>query len=388
MHCNVGAQIIWTFEAGKAATRKYHRTPDYESPWRLSDLTTQRSKEERPNSFFDLKNPRDGKSYPANPNRVWGVTKDSVGSYLEKGKIVFPGDYDFLNITKPSYRVFEEEDKAKNLKKYGSEETKVAISTLLPNDIGRSEDGTKDIDDLFGKKVFSYPKPVSLIKFLLRTFNDEECIVLDFFSGSGSTAHALLEFNEESSCNRKFICVQMPELCDEKSDAYQSGFKTISEISKERIRRVINKVKSTRKNESDSDLGFRSFRLIDSNYKRWKNIESNSLLDLEKNLQLFNNNPLQDNWNVNKLLTEIILLEGFTLSATINQLLEISSNKIFSVTEEFSEHTLLICLDHKVNPQTIQFLELTGNDIFICLDSAISNVDKLRLSDKGLIKTI
>lgn len=151
------------FEAGKKIERKYYKSDEFSEGWRLSDLTTQRSKEERPNSFFDLINPIDKKRYSANPKRVWGITKDTVNDYLDRNKIVFPGDYDFLKISKPAYRVFESEDKKKNYYKFGSEEARMPISTLLPEKIGRTEDGTKEIDILFHQKVFPFPKPSSLI---------------------------------------------------------------------------------------------------------------------------------------------------------------------------------------------------------------------------------
>ncbi len=227
------------FEGGRLIERKYHHSDDYPIGWRLSDLTTQRSKEERPNSFFTMINPKNGDKYPANPNRVWGVTKDTFPEYYKRGKIVFPKDYDFLNISIPAYRVFETEDKEKSFKKYGTEQNRSPVSTLLPSDIGRTEDGTKEIDELFEKKVFPFSKPSSLIKFLCNIDVEDDGIILDFFSGSCTTAHAVLSLNKEDGGSRKFICVQLPEKCDENSEAYKAGYKTIAEIGKERIRRVI-----------------------------------------------------------------------------------------------------------------------------------------------------
>jgi adenine-specific DNA-methyltransferase len=118
------------FNAGLSIERKYYQTEDYPNDrWRLSDLTTQRSAKERPNCAFEMVDPKTRKKYPFNPKRVWGVSKDTFQEYYDKGKIVFPDNYDFLNITIPAYRVFESEDKAKALKKYGNEESTKAIST-------------------------------------------------------------------------------------------------------------------------------------------------------------------------------------------------------------------------------------------------------------------
>ena len=148
------------FSAGRNGKRKYFTSDDYEERWRLQDLTKNTSKEERPNSYFTMVNPRDGKKYPSSPIRTWSVTKETFKEYCERGKIVFPGDYDFLNIKKPAFRVFESEDKKKSLEKYGTEESRMSVSTYLSeNDVGRTEHGSKEIRDLFGAQVFQYPKP-------------------------------------------------------------------------------------------------------------------------------------------------------------------------------------------------------------------------------------
>lgn len=226
------------FEAGRKIDRKYYLSDDFSERWRLADLTSQRSKDERPNSFFQIVNPKNGDTYEPNPNRVWGITKDTFTDYYQRGKVVFPGDYPFLNITRPAYRVFESEDKQKNLAKFGTEETRSAISTLLPENIGRTEDGTKEIVELFGSKVFPFPKPTSLLAFLVKTIPDKNFIVLDFFAGAATSAQAVVKVNQEDNGIRKFICVQLPEKIEESSDAFKAGYKTISQIARERIRRA------------------------------------------------------------------------------------------------------------------------------------------------------
>lgn len=212
------------------------QTDDYPNDrWRLSDLTKQTSADERPNSAFNMVDPKTGISYSYNPNRVLAVSRDTFQDYYGKGKIVFPDDYDFLNISIPAYRVFESEDKQKAIKKCGSEDAMKAVSTLLPKEVGMSEDGNKDIVSLFGGKIFSFPKPQSLIKYFINIINDKQSLILDFFAGSGTTAQAVMELNEEDGGNRQFICVQMPEALEENSEAYKSGYKTIADITKARI---------------------------------------------------------------------------------------------------------------------------------------------------------
>jgi len=255
------------FLAGIAHERKYYYTDDYPNDgWRLSDLTTQKVEGDRPNSAFDLVDPKTSKVYPYNPKRLWGITKDTFADYYSKGKIVFPDDYDFLKIGIPAYRVFESEDKAKALKKYGIEDGIKAASTQLPKDVGMSENGNKDIISLFNNKLFSYPKPVSLISFLIDLINnkDEGFIILDFFAGSGTTAHAVMELNAQDGGNRKFIAVQIAEATDEKSEAYKAGYQTIFDITKERIIRASAKIKAeiaqdNTKDSNDFDWGFKIF---------------------------------------------------------------------------------------------------------------------------------
>ena len=221
--------------------RKYYETPDFAGrPWRVHDLTKQTTASERPNSYFTIVNPKNGEEYPANPNATWRITVDTIEDYLAQNRIVFPGDYEFLKISKPVLRYWKEDD----MKKAGDKFGKVAVSTKLPDNIGMSQDGTKEITNLLGTKAFSFPKPTVLIKYLISTSTEEGDFILDFFSGSATTAHAVMQLNAEDGGHRKFIMVQLPEKCDEASEAYKAGYKNICEIGKERIRRAGDKIKS------------------------------------------------------------------------------------------------------------------------------------------------
>ena len=229
--------------------RKYYETPDFPGrPWRVHDLTKQTTASERPNSFFTMVNPKTREEYPANPNRTWAITQETFEQYMKEDKIVFPGDYDFLKITKPAFRYWKEDD----IKKAGDNFGKIAVSTKLPDNIGMSQDGTKEITELMGTKAFPFPKSVDLIKHLVKIStnnyslsSDNYPLILDFFSGSATTAHAVMQLNAEDGGKRKFIMVQLPEVTDEKSEAYKAGYKNICEIGKERIRRAGRKILET-----------------------------------------------------------------------------------------------------------------------------------------------
>ena len=209
-------------------------------------------------------------------------------------------------------------------------------------------------------------------------------IVLDFFAGSGSVAHATIELTNDDSIQRYYICVQVPEIIDEKKEAYKLGFRTISEVCKTRIKRATMAIQ---KANSSVDLGYKVFKLRKSHYKSWQDYERASVAELESKIDLFET-PLIEGWDIVDLVTEIFLLEGFTLDSTIEKSNILNNNQIFHVSSEFCEHSLQICLDTKIDELTIKELRFNENDVFVCLDSAITDQVKMRLADICKLKTI
>jgi len=369
-----------TFIGGLSHERKYYSSDDYKNDrWRLSDLTTQKIESDRPNSAFDLIDPKTGKKYPYNPKRLWGITKDTFQDYYDKGKIVFPDDYDFLNISIPAYRVFESEDKEKAVQKYGSEDIIKAVSTFLPKEVGMSEDGNKEMVDLFGGKIFSYPKPVSLIKHLVGSINDKGCLLLDFFSGSGTTAHAVMDLNAEDGGNRKWISVQLPEATGENSEAYKAGYKTIAEISRERIRRAGAKI-------GKGDIGFKAFSLSPSNYRRWNTLTTE---DDEKTLlqqaKLFLEKPLIDKYDDQAVIYEILLKEGFDLNSKVKEGKKgnIAYHQVIDGPKEMT-----ITFTSKLTKEQIDGFGLAKDTTFVCFDSALDDTTKVNITRNLNVKTI
>ena len=197
-------------------TRKYYETDDFPNrPWRVHDLTKQTTAIERPNSFFTITNPKNKEEYPANPNRTWAITKETFEEYYKQNRIVFPGDYDFLKISKPALRYWKEDDEAKTGERFGF----TTVSSYINENVGMTQDGTKDITEIFGEKAFGFPKPLSLIKYILKISNPhfKELIILDFFAGSGTTLHATMQLNAEDGGHRKCILVTNNEnnICEE-----------------------------------------------------------------------------------------------------------------------------------------------------------------------------
>ena len=348
--------------------RKYYETPDFAGrPWRVHDLTKQTTASERPNSYFTIVNPKTGEQYPANPNRTWAITEDTFRTYYAENRIVFPGDYDFLSIQKPVLRYWKEDD----MKKAGDKFGKVAVSTKLPDNIGMSQDGTKEITSLLGTKVFSFPKPSALIKYLISTSTEKNDLVLDFFSGSATTAHAVMQLNAEDGGHRKFIMVQLSEKCDEKSEAYKAGYKTICEIGKERIRRAGKKIREENTDNSSLltpnsklDIGFRVLKCDTSNmkdvYYNPAEYEVNMFSRLEDNIK--------EDRTPEDLLFQVMLDLGVLLSSKIEES-TIAGKKVFNVEDNY----LIACFDSDVSEETIKAIAKQKPYYFVMRDSSMAS---------------
>ena len=307
------------FACIEGGNRKYYETDDLPGrPWRVHDLTTQKSASERPNSFFTIINPKTGEEYPANPNSVWRITKESFQKYYDEKRIVFPGDYDFLKISKPVLRYFKDDDRKKAGDMFGF----VPISTHLPKEVGMTQDGTKEINELFTSKIFAFPKPIGLIKHFaaMATAIDNDAIILDFFSGSATTAHAVMQLNAEDGGKRKFIMVQIPEPCPKDSEAAKAGYKNICEIGKERIRRAGKKIKEEYKDKpgiENLDIGFRVLKLDSSNVKEIY-YTPDEYAWMQFKIDGFEDNIKPDR-TPEDLLFQVMLDLGIPLSAKIKQ---------------------------------------------------------------------
>ncbi|MDN5105942.1 DNA methyltransferase, partial [Aliarcobacter butzleri] len=212
------------------------------------------------------------------------------------------------------------------------------FETLLLDDIGTTAKGSLILKNLELQKFFDYSKPIELITFFINLVVNENDIILDFFSGSATTAHAVMKLNSEDDGNRKFICVQLPETTDEKSEAFKAGYKNICEIGKERIRRAGEKVK-TESGKTELDIGFKVLKLDSSNIKSWdsdfENLETN-LLDAVENIK--------SDRNEEDLLYEILLKYGLDLTLPIEEK-EVNGKKLYNI----GFGALIICLDSNIS---------------------------------------
>ncbi len=384
----------------EGGTRKYFETDDFPGrPWRIHDLTKQTTASERPNSFFTIVNPKNGEEFPANPNRTWAITKETFEEYYKANRIVFPGDYKFLQISKPALRYWKEDDMAKAGDNFG----RIAVSTKFPDSIGMSQDGTKEITDILESKSFSFPKPSSLIKFFekVSTVSDTGNIVLDFFSGSATTAQAVMRLNAEDKGNRKYIMVQLPQKCEENSESFKAGYKNICEIGKERIRRAGKKILEEGKANKDMfsednplDIGFKVYRMQESNFKEYTPVQGQNENATKSLFEELENNqiPLVEGWKTENVLTEIILKQGFALDCDCKKVDAFTKNTVYCIKDSEGPAsrttTMYVCLDSKIEGDTIKNLKLSEKEKFVCLNSAIDDTSYARLADKGRIETI
>ncbi len=233
-----------------------------------------------------------------------------------------------------------------------------------------------------------FPKPVSLIKTLVQQSTSDDDIILDLFAGSCTTAQAVLDLNREDDGNRRFIMVQLPE------PTGNQEFPTIAEIGKERIRRVISKMKEEAEGtlgltnrEGPEDLGFRVFKLAPSNYKQWKSIDASDPEAYTKQLDMFAD-LLVDNWNTISVLWEVSVKEGYGLNAQLVKLEEMQDNTVWRITDQDKDQSMLVCLDDELKPSVLSALPLSKEQVFVCRNKALDDTKAANLALQCRLKKI
>jgi len=297
---------------------------DPRGAWVTGDLTVGMNKELRPNQFYLLVNPKTGKSYAANPNRVWAYIPESMNKLIEEGRILFPDDVS----RRPMLKRFKDELKS----------DVNPVSTWMTN-VGLNTESTKELQDLFGQSPFDYSKPTSLLQHLLESSMEKNDIVLDFFAGSGTTAHATISLNAADGGRRRFIAVQLPEPTD------IEDYPTIADITKERIRRAAKKIKKETPMFA-GDTGFRVFKLDSTNIREWEPDRDN----LEKTL-LDHIEHIKPGRTEADILYELLLKLGLDLCVPIEKR-TIAGKAVHSI----GGGVLMTCLAEKIRPEDVEAL--------------------------------
>lgn len=321
-------------------------------------------REDRPNLFYPITAPDGTEVYPVVAVRDsqrpsicekidgrWRHGASTMEKNIKNGLVEFVKQDDGTWI--PYEKIFAPLEGEEKTKKYTTW-------------IDETNDGAKGIKDLFGSTVFDYPKsPNLLVRFLKMARIESGDIILDFFSGSATTAHAVMQLNAEDGGHRKFIMVQLPEKCDEKSEAYKAGYKTICEIGKERIRRAGAKIKEEAGLAAQNlDTGFRVLKCDTSNmkdvYYNPAEYEVNMFSRLEDNIK--------EDRTPEDLLFQVMLDLGVLLSSKIEET-TIADKKVFNVEDNY----LIACFDSDVSEETIKAIAKQKPYYFVMRDSSMAS---------------
>ena len=349
--------------------------------------------------YVDLQHPDKNGFYPVTPEETKNWQKVEA-STVDGLKSVWRWAKDKALAEKDSLLAYKGNDEEIRIFQKDRSLTQAPKSVWSGKEI-ISNKGTKEVQDLLGKGVFDFPKPVELIKTIIETGSNENDIIMDFFSGSATTAHSLFKLAMEQQKQRKFILIQLPYKLEKNSIAAKAGYSNICEIGKERIRRAGAKILEESKSNKDMfsednplDVGFKVYRLQNSNFLKYTPVEGQNEDSQNKLFDEFEKNqiPLVQGWKAENVLTEIILKQGFALDCTKEKVDSFKKNTIWKITDSADAVSkkikLYVCLDNSIEEETIKNFTLNDDEKFICLDAAIDDSAYARLADKGRIETI
>lgn len=243
----------------------------------------------------------------------------------------------------------------------------------------RTEDGTREIRALFGSAVFDHPKPIALVRRCVEIATNPDSIILDFFAGSGTTTHAVMALNAEDGGNRRCISVQLPEPTNEKSEACKAGYSTISEITRERIRRAGKKImeeeaEKLAQRETPLDTGFRAYKLVDTNFTKWRADSSMKQKEVEDLFTRMGDSADDDAYS-EALLTEVLLKLGFSLTEKI-ETINVAGLEAYSIADGL----LIAYMDEFTKPTLDQLRALVNlePERLVILEDAFQGYDELK----------
>ena len=374
--------------------------------WRSDNLLVKSFSE---SGVYPIVNPNTKEEFYPPKGSCWRASRDTMKQWLDENRIYFGKDG----------------KGAPQLKRYLNEvqQGRVPVTWWTFEEVGHNDAANKEVQALFGGKApFDTPKPTTLLAQMLRIGSDKDDIILDFFSGSATTAHAVMQLNAEDGGNRQFIMVQLPEVTDEKSEAFKAGYKNICEIGKERIRRAGAKIKEefssrhaklqnrhaelvsashgipkqvrddgvgVRDDDNGLDLGFKVLKLDSSNLVKWDDtpIGNNDMADLFARMDSMDETIKKDRSDLD-VVFEVMLKLGIPLTYSVNET-TVGSRKVYSIGDD---GLVLICLDKSnggITPEDITAMcDLTPAKIIAAEeafkdDIALSNAYYIS-KDKGI----
>ncbi len=330
---------------------------DPKGPWVSSDFTAPGY---RPNQMYAITTPS-GQIVEPPQGRCWKNLEDVYFQYLNEGRLWFGTDGKGV----PRQKTYLSERKGK-----------IGWSWWENSEVGHTQEGTQEVKSLLEVPAFDFPKPVRLIRRAIALASANDDIILDFFSGSATTAHAVMQLNAEDGGSRRFIMVQLPEVCDEKSEAFKAGYKNICEIGKERIRRAGAKLleqdsgqTSMDGKKQSADVGFKVFRLDSSNLLPWDDtpIPDENMETLESRMRGMIDGVKPERTEAD-LLYEILLKMGCPLTA------EITAQEIDGLTTYQVENgRMLVCLRPGINAEQIEKMAALAPEKVVLAESALAD---------------
>lgn len=375
----------------EAISRYKNPDNDPRGVWVSGDMTV---KTYNANNDFEITTPSGKKINP--PKGIcWRFSKDKINELIDDNRVWFG----------------ESGDNVPRIKRFLTD-VKDGVTPLTiwyHKDVGHNQEATQECRKLFeGEQYFDTPKPTRLLNRISKLSLNENDIILDFFGGSGTTGHSIMDLNKDGG-NRKFILVQIPEATDEKSEAYKAKFKKISDITIERNKRVVAKIEKelaekakkkegelqldmvteptanelqTKNNKQQTGLGFKVFKLQKSNFPR-VDFAPDPELDDVANLELLKKyiadkeSQLVNAFNKEELMTEILLKNNFLLNYKTVPQSQFKKNEILLATD--GEKETLICLDVSIDLDTVEYFKTNIDKKFICLERALDTTKKYNL---------
>lgn len=379
IYCKSKIKVVFR---GEEKTFDSYSNPDNDprGNWTASDPTAI-DDGRRTKNTMEIRNPYTGKIDLPGRGRRWRFNEEGFHRLVNEKRIVFKKEHN-------------KNERGFILKRYQNEvkDRYNLVPTLFINNKFMNQAATKEVTKLLRGKYFDYPKPMEFVKKLIEYITDKNSIILDFFSGSSTTAHAVMDLNAEDGGNRKFITVQLPEPTDEKSEAYKEGYKTIADIGRERIRRAGDKILEDNKDKEgieDLDIGFKAFTLDSSNIKEWNPEYMEKDFTMEELVNNFVPNRSEED-----ILYEIILKYGIDLTAPIEEH-KVNGKTIYNI----GFGALYICLDNHIDKDVVEeILKLNEenkmpNPMVVFKDTGFKNDEiklnaKLSLNDNGIEEVV
>ena len=338
---------------------------DPRGKWKGASFLNPASPKDRPNLCYPLENPNTKEIVHPTTN-AWRRSREAYEELLASNRL---------------YWGPEGKAPVPSIKMFLSEARGLTPTNFWAHDYaGHTDEGTRDLESLIPGKVFNNPKPVRLVRRILEhACSGPADIILDFFAGSCVTAQATMELNLDDGGSRRFILVQLPEPVEIDSNAGKAGFETIADIGRERIRRVIDKVRESSEDQLDlnqanaAELGFKAFRLDQSNFRIWDFVDDQGDDDdLARQLDLHVDHRRRES-TPDDVVQEILLKAGFPLTTDVG-MIKLAGSDVFSI----EDGEMLICLEKNITTELVDALAEADPLLVICLDSGFKGNDQLK----------